>query len=126
MSQSPKKMLAVMLAILVGLSPLQSAMAGFADSFGQGEAVHQMADRHDGSLAMTTGHAMTQDCEQCKVDTGCCNRHGCSSGHCVSCALALLPMLSLPTHQTASSVLFRTDDGCVSQLSSALFRPPRA
>ena len=126
MRQSSKKLLAILLALLVGLIPLQSAMAGFADSFGQGDGVHQMVDTHDGSQAMAD-HVMAQDCEHCKVDAGCSNgQHGCSSGHCVSCVLGLLPVLSFPTHQSAASVRFRTADGFVRQLSSFLFRPPRA
>lgn len=125
MRQSPNKLLAILLALLVGLIPFQSAMAGFADSFGQGDGIHQMADRHDGSQAMAD-HVMAQDCEHCKTDAGCSNGHGCSSGHCVSCVLGLLPVLSVPTHQSAASVQFRTDDGFVRQLSSSLFRPPRA
>lgn len=125
MHQSSKKLLAILLALLVGLIPLQSAMAGFADSFGQGEGVHQMTDWHDGSQAMAD-HDMAQDCEHCKTGTGCSNGHGCASGHCVSCVLGLFPVLSFPTQQSAASVQFRTDDGFVRQLSSFLFRPPRA
>lgn len=123
MRQSPKKLLAILLALLVGLIPLQAAMAGFADSFGQGDGAHQMADRHDGSQAMADP-VMGQDCEHCKADTG--NGHSCSSGHCVSCVLGLLPSLSFSTHQSATSVQFRTVDGFVRRLSSSLFRPPRA
>ena len=125
MRQSSKKLLAILLALLVGLIPLQSAMAGFADSFGLGDGVHQMADRHDGSQVLVD-HVMAQDCEHCKVDAGCSNGQGCSSGHCVSCVLGLFPVLSFPTQQSAASVQFRTDDGFVRQLSSFLFRPPRA
>ena len=125
MRQSSKKLLAILLALLVGLIPFQSAMAGFADSFGQGDGVHQMAGRHDGSQAMAD-HVMAQDCEHCKVDAGCSNGHECSSGHCVSCVLGLLPVLSLPPYQSAASIKVATDDGFVRQLSSFLFRPPRA
>jgi hypothetical protein len=125
MRQSYKKLLAILLALLVGLIPLQSAIAGFADSFGPGDGAHQMADRPDSSQTMAD-HVIAQDCEHCKTDTGCSNGHGCSSGHCVSCVLGLLPVLSFPTSQSSTSVQFRTVDGFVRQLSSSLFRPPRA
>ena len=124
MHQSSKKLLAILLALLVGLIPLQSAMAGFADSFGQGDGVHQMTDRHDGSHAMVD-HVTGQDCEQCNIDAGCIG-HSCSSGHCVSCVLGLIPVRSFPAHPFAESVQFGTDDSFVRQVFFFIFRPPRA
>ena len=125
MKQSSNKLLAILLALLVGLVPLQGAMAGVVDSFDQGEGGHQMADRQDDSLAMVN-YVLAQDCEHCKVDAGCSNGDGCSSGGCVSCVLELLPVVSSLTHQSAVSVRFRTADGFVRHSSSSLFRPPRA
>ena len=124
MRRSIKKQLAVLLALLVGLTPLQGAMAGLVDLPGQPEGVIRMAADHDGRF-IAAEHAAVQDCERCNRDTGC-NGQGCSSGHCAACALALLPTLPLPTYRSAAAVPMQTDAGFEAQLSSYLFRPPRA
>ncbi|MBL3591192.1 MAG: hypothetical protein JMN24_15585 [gamma proteobacterium endosymbiont of Lamellibrachia anaximandri] len=116
------KLLAVLLTLLLGLSPLQGAMAGFAASPDREGSVHQMSDMHDSGMVMDQA---AHDCKQCSADDGC-GGHSCSSGQCASCALALLPVFLLPTHLAATPVLPRADKGFVSQLSSSLFRPPRA
>ena len=125
MRRVSEKLLAVLLTLLLGLSPLQSAMAGFASSLDQEGGVHQMANSHDGGMVMAADHVAAHDCEQCNADAGC-NGHNCSSGQCASCALALLQVFSHPQNLIAVSVPLRADDGFVSQLSSYLFRPPRA
>ena len=118
-----EKLLAILLTLLLGLSPFQGAMAGFAASSDQEGGVHQMSDTQ-GDMVMDIDPA-THDCEQCNADDGC-NGHSCSSGHCASCVLAVLPVFSHPTNLSATPGLLRADDDFVSQLSSSLFRPPRA
>jgi len=125
MCRLSEKLLVILLTLLLGLSPLQGAIAGFASSFEQEGGVHQMADRHDGGIVMAADHAAAQDCEQCNAEAGC-NGHSCSSGQCASCVLAVLPIFPDILHRTATSGLLRTDNGFVSKLSSSLFRPPRA
>ena len=117
MSRISEKLLTVLLTLLLGLSPLQGAIAGFASSLDQEEGMHQMSGTH-GDMAMNIDHG-AHDCEQCSAGDGC------SSGQCASCALALLPYITLPKNLTAAIELLRTDDGSVSQYSSFLFRPPR-
>ena len=113
-----EKLLAIALTLLLGLSPLQGAMAGFAPSSDQEKGMHAMAERHGDMV-------MDHDCERNNAyDTDNC--HSCSSGQCTSCALAVLPVFSHPTNRIGMSGLLRADDGFVSQLASSLFRPPRA
>ncbi|WP_177419603.1 hypothetical protein [endosymbiont of Lamellibrachia barhami] len=97
-------------------------MAGFAASPDQEGSVHQMSNMHDEGMVMDQA---AHDCEQCNADDGCVG-HSCSSGQCASCVLALLPFFLLPTHLAVTPVLPMADKGFVSQLSSSLFRPPRA
>ncbi|MBA1445539.1 MAG: hypothetical protein FE835_11705 [Gammaproteobacteria bacterium] len=114
-------MLALLLTLLLGLSPLQGAMAGFAAASDWEGSMHQMSNMHDDSMVMDQA---AHDCEQCNADDGCAG-HSCSSGQCASCVLALLPVFLLPTHLAARPILPMADKGFVSQLSSSLFRPSR-
>ena len=94
MRRLSEKMLAILLILLVGLSPLQGAMAGFASLPDQGEGIHQMTDRQEGGMVMASDHGAAHDCEQCKAEVGC-HCHNCLSGHCVSCGVVLPPAFSL-------------------------------
>lgn len=111
-----------MLILLLGLSPLQSVIAGAA-SPDQGEAVPQTACMHDGSMMVSSDQSI-HDCDQCNSDTGCSN-HTCSSSHCFSSVLAMVPAFSYPMNLAVLAALPAADDGFVSQLSTSLFRPPR-
>ena len=123
MCRLSERLLAVMLILLLGLSPLQSAIAGaaFPD---QGEPASQTACMHDGGMMMA-GDQSTHDCDQCNSDAGCSN-HTCSSSHCFSSVLAMVPAFSYPMNLAVIAGLTAADDGFVSQLCSSLFRPPRA
>ncbi len=123
MDRLSEKLLAILLTLLLGLSPLQSAMAGFAVSSDQEGGVHQISVIQ-GDMVMNIDHA-TYDCEQCNADDGC-NGHSCSSGQCASCVLAVLPIGSHPINFKATSKLLQKGDYFVSQLSSSLFRPPKS
>lgn len=118
-----ERLLVILLTLLLGLAPLQSALASFANSSDQEDGVHQM-EGMPSDMTGVTDHD-THDCEQCNVGNECAG-HDCSSSHCTSCVLALLPILSFQASHTTATVLFPSDDGIISQLSSSLFRPPRA
>lgn len=122
MRRMPEKLLAVLLTLMLGLSPLQGVMAGSASSLDQEKGVHQMSTQ--GEMVMNIDHG-SHSCEQCHAGDGC-NGHSCSSGQCASCALALLPSFSLPVNLTVVTLLLRSDQSSVSQYTSFLFRPPRA
>jgi len=120
------KLLAMLLALLLGLSPLQGAMAASFAASGQGMAMHQMADVDDGAVA--TSDMASHDCDQCNSGKGC-GSQGCSSGHCASClSCTMAPPLSfsLPTHPATTVTLPLENRGIVSRLTFSLFRPPRA
>jgi hypothetical protein len=122
MYRRSEQLLAVMLILLLGLSPLQSAIADAAFPT-RGEPAHQTACMHDGGMMMA-GDQSPHGCDQCNSDTGCSN-HTCSSGHCTSSVLAMIPAFSYPLNLSVVAGLPAADDGFVSQLSTSLFRPPR-
>ena len=127
MRRLPEKLLAVVLSVILGLMPLQGAMAGFTTPIKQMGEVHhhQMGNHHDGSQVLDAGHSAMMGCENCNTDAGC-SGDNCSSGHCVSCLLALLTDFSFSVHQTIASVVMQTHNDLVKQSISSLFRPPRA
>ena len=123
MCRLSEQLLAVMLILLLGLSPLQSVIAGTV-SPDRGESVSQTGCMHDGSMMMASNQS-THDCDQCSSDAGC-SHHSCSSSHCTSSVLAMIPAYSYPLNLAVIAGLPAADDGFVSQLSTSLFRPPRA
>ena len=117
-------LLAILLTLLLGFSPLTGAVAGITASYDQEEGTHQMASM-PADMVMAFDHATAHDCEQCNTDD-CCAGDSCSSGHCVHCVSALPAIYSHQTQFTASPVLIRADDSFINRLSASLFRPPRA
>ena len=125
MHRFSEKLLAVLLSVLLGLIPLQGAMAGVYSQ--QDEDVHQhmMDSNHSNSMVIMEDHTVRMDCDECNT-TILCNGNSCSSGHCISCILALLPEILIPTLQTSASIIIQSHTDLVHQPASSLFRPPRA
>jgi len=124
MHRLSQKSLALVIALLMGILPLQYAVADVASSLVQGEAVSRMADRNHGQ--MDIHEDQTGDhCDRCVTDD-CCMDDICSTGACASAALALLDVFLFPIHPVATSGIIGADDGFVRHLSASVFRPPRA
>ena len=124
MSQLTKILQAFLFTLLLGLSPLQGAIASFVDSSDLQKLTHLMADASDSSMVVSFADAMTPNCGRCNnADT--CLSHSCSSDQCASCALALPPVASLLQDTTATLALLRAGDGIIKQYSIPLFRPPK-
>ncbi len=124
MRRFPEKILAIFLAILLGMAPLHNTMAGFADLSPHKPVANQSIDLHHDMVMSTVGHP-DKACDQCG-DEDTCPDHACSSNLCTSFPVALLSTLSLPANSVVSSALLPADDGLVKRHSSPLFRPPRA
>jgi hypothetical protein len=119
MRRFPDKLLALMLALLLGLSPFQAALAGmFASVEGAGHA-QQMAEGHHGGMAMAAEAPVATDCDQCPT----CD--GCSSGHCLSCLSALPSVFTFPAKPGLQSLFVRMNLGTVDRHAAALYRPPK-
>jgi hypothetical protein len=127
MCRFSEKLLAILLSVLLGLIPLQGAMAGLASLLEQTSEVqqHQMGSHHDTGQGSTVDHGAMMDCENCNTHTESCGDK-CSSGHCVSCLLALPAGFSFSVHHTSTSLVMQTHCLLVKQRISSLFRPPRA
>ncbi len=123
MHRLSEKLLAILVMLLLGFSPLQGVMAGIATSLDRQAGVHQMDGMH-GDMVMAADQA-DHKCAQCNTDE-CCAGHDCASGHCAYCVLALPTIYAYQTNSPVAHVLIRADDGFVNQTSAALFRPPRA
>ena len=124
MRQISGTLLAVLITLLLGLSPLQGTIAGVSDSFDQQADARQIADAIDSGIAVSSDYAVTQNCEQCDADNGCFNQ-SCPPGECATCALALPPIASHLTDPVTAPGMLPTDEGVVKQLVPSLFRPPK-
>lgn len=124
MHQLSDKLLAILLALLLGLLPIQSAMAGFAAFPDQEESVHQMVGMQTGDDAMSVDQ-MAHDCEQCESDNYC-KDSTCASSHCAFCVVAVPSFISLFTDHVDISYVQQADDTFLSHSVSSLYRPPRA
>lgn len=123
MNRFTKKLQAFLFTLLVGLSPLQGALASFVETFDQQENTAQMADTSN-NMAASLAFVVTPNCGQCNIADACFS-HSCSSGQCATCALAPPPVVSHPVNTAATSNMPGADEGIVKQLSIPLFRPPK-
>ncbi len=124
MHRLPEKLLAISLAIILGLVPLRGAMAGIADFSPQKQGVHRLIDMQHDMIKLTADHS-TGVCDQCD-DEDTCIDHACSANLCTSCPVALLSSFSFSTNSVVSSAFLPGDDNLVNRHFSFLFRPPKA
>ena len=119
------KMLCLALALLVGFSPVQGALASVMKAPSQDMSMHhQMMGQHDSKDAMDPEQQRPL-CQQHMGDKDCPSHTG-SSNHCAGCVVGIL----LPPTINFSPILllsFRpSNDGFSSQHTTSLYRPPRA
>ena len=117
-------LLAALITLMLGLSPLQGAIAGFSDSFDQRGDARLIADAIDSGFTVSSNDAIFQNCEQCNVDNGCFNQN-CPPGECATCALTIPPVASNLTNPVTTPRMLPADEGVVKQLATSLFRPPK-
>ena len=124
MRQFFKKLLTVLIALQLGLSPLQGAIAGFSGSFDQLGDSYQMGDAFDSSMAVSSDYALDQICGQHNVDDKCFD-YICFSGQCAACALALSKLITYPPYLVATPGMSLAYEGIVGLAPTPLFRPPK-
>jgi len=126
MHRLPEKFLAILLTLLLGMSPLQGGMHNMVSSPGQKENVHQMPDKHTDSMVMAADNELKKDCDQCHMGDGCADQTY-SFTHCASCVLAVLTDYLSPTRYTSTPTPRHqmAYNEFLSQPSASLFRPPR-
>ncbi len=121
------KFLAVILALLVGFSPLQSAVAAVLDAPSQKAGMHQMHQlmAPQDEKNNVTPPQLSHDCQQ-HLGEDSCTHHAGSAGHCTGCVVGILPVIiTSSTLATETLALRPSTDGFTSQHAPSLYRPPR-
>ena len=118
-----EKLLVIFLALLLGLSPLQGALAGVVNSFEQKENAHQMSDTHC-AASMDVGN-VSHDGTQCSTQNDC-HEQDCSTGHCASCVMAVLPEVSRISRSGDASDFPSFQSQFINSGFTSPYRPPRA
>lgn len=113
------RLLTVLMALLLGLAPLQGVLAAAASSLCQGMAMSQMDATGEMSTDGADGQAMP-------VCDNCCGSDHCANGHCASCLPAIALSRVMPLYPSIALDSLSPDTGLVRHLSSPLYRPPRA
>jgi len=123
MSQFSEKLLVAFLGLVLGLSPLQDALAGLGSSLDQKTDAQLLSDMHC-AVSMEANHASPDD-HQCNTQQDCHDR-ACSAGHCASCVLALLSESFRISKSGNTSDFPAFQSEYISSRSASFFRPPRA
>jgi len=126
MYRSFRKLLAVLLMLLLGFSPLQLALADTFISLDEQNSPCAMSTLHTDQNILGQS-ASAHDCDQCKpVDE--CQKSCSSAGHCstASSLSALLLTFSFSPLLHLTQICIVADQNTLDHLSPSLFRPPRA
>lgn len=121
------KFLAVILALFMGFSPLQGAVAAVPDAPTQEVGMHQMHQlmAQQDEMNNVTPPQMNHDCQRHLGDERCTNHAG-SAGHCTGCAVGILPVITTSSTPAVETLALRpSTDGFTSQHAPSLYRPPR-
>lgn len=123
MRQLTNNLVKLIVALLLGLSPLQGAIASMLDTHSNDMAIHQMMG---GELDVSNAflNSMHQDCPQQMTDGGC-KMHIGASGHCASYAVAMLSATTNAFTPLFESSSLPSRERFSSQYTTALYRPPR-
>jgi hypothetical protein len=122
-----EKLLAVVLALLLGFSPLQATWASTAATADQQAGFQQSMSGQGKHLA---GQLAEPQHESCCQGHDCCEKHSgnshCGFVHCASCLTALVVSFSPPTPAVVASTYGISDTGSPSQHHRVILRPPKA
>lgn len=120
------KMLATVLALLLGLLPLQGALAMVAipssDGMSQSSGAHNIHAKGDAVAKAMSGKTMSAT----SMSAGCCDQGSCYSGHCNVCSS--IPANSVVTSSLPLPALIPPAalQGMIEHINFPLFKPPRA
>lgn len=128
MYRSSDKRVAILLALLLGLAPLQGVLAGLLSMPQDTMAMHQAMEgmhRHGAQTGRMDHPRMDKHCDQCNMDH-CCDGVACSFSQCASCVPAL--PVTLPSILASYTPVLGPQPlaGLVTRPLTSLFRPPRA
>lgn len=116
------KILTVALVLLLILATMQSAMAGLFNSVEQPGDVHSVVDLYE---AIGLDASPTSDSSGPCANHVASLAHSCSSGHCASCALVIIPTSISRIISTSERLGISLQDRLSSRPLNPLFRPPK-
>jgi hypothetical protein len=116
------KLLTVILALLLGLSPLQGAVASILYSPSINVGMHQMLGQEDGSGV--SSHQLCPDCQQYMAEN-CCPMHAGAASHCACFVVVILPETASLFIPTLTPSLRTPNHSFTSRYTASLYRPPR-
>ena len=125
MHRLSETLLPILLALLLGLAPLQNAWAAVVSSPDQGGHPQQMAAMDLDQDEMSMDRYSGEKCDPCDVDD-CCGGLGCSAGQCGSSFIAL-PSRSLQLPEIFG--VAQTEQVTIPSVSTSIspfYRPPRS
>lgn len=129
------KLLAVVLALLLGLTPLQGAIAAALGVAGCDAHQEQQAGAHhtsgDSDALASAHHATKQDgsahdCSDCASDGCCFTGMSCGTSHCSSTAAPLVVESIVSLSSFGQSYNASAPDAVLASEPAVLYRPPRA
>ena len=117
------KLLTVTLALVLGLSPLQGAVASMLDTHSDSVGMQQMM-AHAGDMSSLSAPQMNHDCSQHMGDSGC-QTHAGASSHCSSCVVGIHSAMIAAFTPILESGTRPSNEGFTSYSTTSLYRPPR-
>ncbi len=118
MKKLSDNLLTLILAFVLGLSPLQSITASVSKCMDMDKNMHAQMKSSDNTANTDMKHlGSTEDC---------CNKNECGTTHCASATVAAIVSNNFnDITYTSSSVYQKHNVTLISFYSSSLYRPPR-
>ena len=125
MRSRPQRLIAALLAMLMGLLPIQGVGVSVVVSLDSKQGRVLQHDSCHGELGsvVTEIPEVVQTCEHC-VGNSCDPSSDCNTAQCVSGAPAIVSFFSFP-EMTADSIASVNSQQPARRSPTALFRPPR-
>ena len=113
-------LLVIALAIVLGVSPLQSIAASVSNCMDSNKAMHHQMN--GSKMVMSSNMDMTQSNNQ----PDCCETSACDMSHCASTFAAVIASSSLnDIAYTMSNIHLKPNVSLISFYPSSLYRPPK-
>lgn len=119
--------LTLILAFLLGFSPIQSISASVADCMSMGSVMSSspsMSSMHQ--QMKTSGKNVQHDMSETNQQHDCCNQDACQMSHCISAFTAIMPTFGVKdvTYRVTNTVLI-PGASTIQFYPSSLYRPPK-
>lgn len=114
------KLLMIALAIVLGVSPLQTIAASVSKCMSGSESMHHQMNVSNNTMQHNMGMIQSENQHEC------CQQNTCDMSHCASTIAAVLTSDNLnDMAYTISNVHLKPTVSLISFYSSSLYRPPK-